>query len=157
MTMRILLAYLMAALILAQADKAMAGETGIRALPVPVNMIYPGDILSAADLTERQFQTSPQSLQGIALEADQVIGKAASRRLPAGKPIPLSGVGKPLSVHRGAPAVAFYREDGFSISTAVIALEDGAVGDIIDARAKDTGAVIRVEVLASGELAVLTE
>ena len=58
---------------------------------------------------------------------------------------------------RGAAALAFYREDGFSISTPVIALSDGVEGDVIDARATETGAVIKVQVLAGGELAVLGE
>lgn len=136
---------------------ALAGEMSVRALPVPAATLYPGDVITAADLVDRQFQTSPQSLLGIALRADQMVGKAALRRLQAGKPIALSALGKPLTVHRGEAAIAFYREDGFSISTAVIALEDGGVGDVIEARAKDTSAIIRVEVLASGELAVVAE
>ena len=129
----------------------------IRALPVPTEPIFPGEVITDDKLTERQFQTTAQSVAGFAIEREQIIGKEAHRRFIAGMPIALGGLGTPLAVKRGAAALAFYREDGLSISTPVIALADGAEGDVIDARATETGAVIKVRVLAGGELAVLGE
>jgi flagella basal body P-ring formation protein FlgA len=140
------------------AQPAMAADnTSVRSLPVPTATIYPGQVIDADDLTTRRFQTTPQSLSGVATEEDQIVGKETRRRLIAGRPISLALLTKPVAIRRGAPGVAFYREDGFSISTPVIALEDGSSGDIIQARATATGAVIQVEVQANGELAVLEE
>ncbi len=136
---------------------ARADGSTIRGLPVPSETIFPGDVITDDKLTERQFQTTTQSVMGFATEREQIIGKEAHRRYIAGMPIALSGLGTPLAVKRGAAALAFYREDGFSISTPVIALSDGVEGDVIDARATETGAVIKVQVLAGGELAVLGE
>lgn len=129
----------------------------VRDLPVPTVTILPGQLIVPDQLTARAFQTSPRSLAGIATEAEQIVGREARRRLTAGRPVPLGSLGTPLAIRRGAPATAVYQEDGFSISTAAIALEDGAVGDVIDARATETGTVIKVEVQADGQLAVIGE
>lgn len=142
----------------AAAPPAHGGDTAaIRSLPVPAATIYPGQVISPDQLTTRRFQTTPQSLSGVATEAAQILGKETRRRLIAGRPVSLAALSVPVAIRRGAPAIAFYRESGFSISTPVIALEDGSEGDIIDARATATGAVIQVEVQANGELAVLGE
>jgi flagella basal body P-ring formation protein FlgA len=134
-----------------------AGSASIRSLPVPAVTIYPGQVIGADQITTRRFQTTPQSLSGVATGEEEVIGKESRRRLIAGRPISLSLLTQPVAVRRGDAAVAFYRESGFSISTPVVALEDGAAGDTIDARAAATGAVIQVEVQANGELVVLGE
>ena len=143
--------------ILAAAPALAGQDTAVRSLPVPVTTIYPGQVIEADVLTSRRFQTTPQSLSGIATDEEQIVGKESRRRLIAGQPISLSMLSKPRAIKRGAAGIAFYREDGFSISTPVIALEDGSPGDIIDVRTAATGAVIRVEVTAEGELAVVHE
>lgn len=137
---------------------AVSGEpAAIRSLPVPAATIYPGQAIEAAHLTSRKFQTTPQSLSGIATDEEQIVGKETRRRLIAGRPISLASLTEPVAIRRGAPGVAFYREDGFSISTPVIALQDGSSGEIIDARATSNGAVIKVEVRPNGDLVVLGE
>ena len=137
--------------------KADGTSVSVRSLPVPSETILPGEIITVDRLTERKFQTTAQSVAGIATSRDEVVGRETRRRLLAGKPIMLAGLGVPVLVRRGTSAVAFYREEGFSISTPVIALSDGSEGDMIDARATETGAVIKVQVLAGGELVVLGE
>jgi len=141
------------------AGHAVAASEGtmVRSLPVPRETMFPGDVITPERLTERQFQTTDRSVQGVATDASEILGKETRRRLVAGMPIALSGLGIPLVVRRGAGAVAYYREDGFSISTAVIALADGAEGDVIDVRAVETGTTLKAEVLPGGELAVLGE
>lgn len=129
--------------------------TSVRALPVPRETIYPGEVVTAERLTDRQFVTTPQSLMGVATSADEVVGKETRRRLARGMPISLGGLGTHLAIRRGSSALAYYRDEGFSISTQVIALSDGAEGDVIDARTLETGAVVKVQVLAGGELTVI--
>ncbi len=143
--------------ILAAAPALAGQDTAVRSLPVPVTTIYPGQVIEADLLTSRRFQTTPQSLSGIATDEEQIVGKESRRRLIAGRPISLAVLSRPVAIRRGAAGIALYREDGFSISTPVIALEDGSPGDIIDVRTAATGAIIRVEVTAAGELAVIHE
>ncbi|MCA3554237.1 flagellar basal body P-ring formation chaperone FlgA [Aestuariivirga sp.] len=157
MTLLRLLAKGLAICAVAGSACAAGDGTTVRALPVPRETMFPGDVITADRLTDRQFQTTEQSVRGIATSSSEVIGKETRRRLVAGMPIALGGLGTPLAIRRGAAAVAVYRDEGFSISTSVIALSDGAEGDVIDARALETGAVIKVQVLPDGALAVLGE
>lgn len=126
----------------------------VRSLPVPAETIYPGQAITASQLTKRKFQTTANSLNGIVTEASEITGKASRRRLPAGKPIPLSVLQAPLMVRRGATTVASYDDAGLSISTPVTTLQDGAAGDMIDARNMSTGAIIKVIVGPDGGVRV---
>lgn len=131
--------------------------SSIRSLPVPVETIYPGQAIQTSQLMQRKFQTTANSLTGIATDASEIAGKESRRRLPAGKPIPLSVLQAPLAIRRGSTAVAAYDDTGLSISTPVTILEDGVAGDVIDARNMATGAVIQVEVLTDGGVRVIAE
>lgn len=138
---------------LVQAD---AG-TGIRLLPVPAVTIPAGQVMSSSDLTQRKFQTTPRSLSGVATEVTEITGKETRRRLLAGRPIPLSALATPLAVKRGSKVTASYVEAGLSISTQLLALEDGGVGDIISLRNTSTGMVVNAEILSDGGIAVKSE
>jgi len=142
-------------LAIAGCGSAAAGEKSIRSLPVPVETIYPGQAITADQLTARRFQTTAQSINGIALEESQIIGKETRRRLVAGQPVSLASLTAPLAIRRGATVVASYTEDGFSISTPVMALRDGSAGEVIEARATATGAIVKVQVEANGALSVV--
>lgn len=134
--------------------EALGSDGSITSLPVPAVTLLPGQIIQPAQLTQRRFRTTPRSLTGIATQAGEVTGKEIRRRLLAGRPIPLSAMSKPMAVRRGSKVTVSYEEDGFSISTQAVALEDGATGDVIEVRNAATGSVIRAEVLASGTLMV---
>lgn len=154
--MRLLLA-VMLGILWCCLESLPAGAANIRSLPVPLVTIYPGQPITASQLGERQFRTTATSLNGIATEFAEVTGREARRRLPVGKPIPLSVLQTPMAVRRGTTALVTYRENGVSISMPVTILQDGTVGAIIDARNMTTGAVIRVIVMAGGGVQVAQE
>jgi flagella basal body P-ring formation protein FlgA len=155
--MRVLLPASLVISLTAVSVMADTGGASIRSLPVPAATIYPGELVTPERLTERQFRTTPRSLEGIATDKGEIVGKETRLRLVAGKPIALAGLGIPFAVKRGASVVASYRDEGFSISTRVVTLSDGSEGDIIEARAAETGAIIKVEVLPGGDLAIVDE
>ena len=136
--------------------RALGSDGSITALPVPAVTLLPGQVIQPSQITQRKFRTTPRSLTGIATQTSEVTGKETRRRLLSGRPIPLSALSKPMAVRRGSKVTVSYEEEGFSISTQAVALEDGATGDIIEARNAATGNVIRAEVLASGTLTVRT-
>lgn len=145
-------------IVISGAPRANADGEGasIRALPVPTMTINVGELVTSELLNERKFRTTARSLDGFVTDSSEIIGKEARRRLIAGRPIPAAALGKPVALKRGTSAVAFYREEGFSISAPVIALSDGAEGAIIVAKSTETGAVIKVKVLSNGELLVVS-
>lgn len=134
--------------------EASGSEGSVTSLPVPTVTLLPGQVIQPAQITQRKFRTTPRSLTGIATQAGEVTGKEIRRRLLAGRPIPLSALSKPMAVRRGSKVTVSYEENGFSISTQAVALQDGATGDVIEARNAASGSVIRAEVLASGTLMV---
>ena len=140
--------------IAALAWEAVNATAEIRGLPVPAKTIPRNAIIASDQVTDRRFKVTATSIGGFATERSELIGKQARRRLPAGKPVPLAALAEPVAVRRGAAVSATYREDGFSISTSLIALRDGAAGETIDARNAATGNIVRATVRADGTLAV---
>ncbi len=126
----------------------------LRGLPVPAATIHANDTITMSMVTDRQFRVTPTSLAGYATSRGQMIGMQARRRLIAGRPVPLAALKIPTAVKRGASVSATYTDEGVSIATFLIALQDGAAGDVITARNPATGAVIRASVNADGSLNV---
>jgi flagella basal body P-ring formation protein FlgA len=147
-------AVLLAGSAVATAGIAAPSAADTRALPVPRATIYPGQILSADDMSSRQFRVTSQSVLGIATEAGDIIGKQARRRLLAGKPVPMSALEDPILIKRGSQAIAIYEDSGLSISIQVQALEDGSENDMILVRVSDTGKVLHARVKLDGSLAL---
>ena len=129
----------------------------VRELPVPTATIYPNDIITGSLLAERWFRVTSTSVAGFATDRTGLIGKQARRRLVAGKPVPLSALGTPVAVRRGAIVSAGYSEPGFSISVSLVAMQDGTAGDVITAKNAATGALVRAVVQSDGSLLVAGE
>lgn len=146
----------MAAAIFALLVGSLRAEgSGLRMLPVPTRVLEVGEIIGEKDITERQYQTTARSLIGIALDSSSVIGREVRRRIHPGRPIPLSATSVPRIVHRGDRVNMTYRHEQILISVQVIALADGAVGDVITARNIESGAMISAEVLGNGGLVAI--
>ena len=134
--------------------EAVSATAEIRGLPVPTKTIPLNAIITGEQVTDRRFKVTATSINGFATERSELIGKQARRRLLAGKPVPLAALAEPVAVRRGAAVTATYQEDGFSISTSLIALQDGAAGETIEARNVATGSTVRATVRTDGTLAV---
>ena len=142
----------LAMLLMASAMPDAAAE--IRDLPVPAAMIFPNTVITRTHVKPRRFKVTPTSTVGFATDVSQIVGKQTRRRLVAGKPIPLSSLSLPYAVRRGAVVAVLYQENGFSITASLVALADGAEGDVIEARNTVTGSVVTAKVRSDGTLAV---
>jgi flagellar basal body P-ring formation protein FlgA len=131
---------------------AVAAE--IRDLPVPAATILPNTIITVAQIRPRSFRVTSTSVAGFATVESEILGKQARRRLIAGKPIPLASLTLPFAIRRGTIAAALYHDEGFTISISLVALADGAAGDMIEARNIETGTVVLARVRADGSLTV---
>lgn len=130
------------------------GSATIRELPVPRQTINARDIVASGDIVSRRFQTSEESVRGIALSAGDVVGLQARRRLAAGRPIPLSALRRPVVIERGQRSRAVYAGGGFTITGVLVALEEGVAGSVIAARNPDTGVIVRAMVAEDGSLRI---
>ncbi|WP_051630246.1 flagellar basal body P-ring formation chaperone FlgA [Afifella pfennigii] len=123
-------------------------------LPVPTVTIYPGQIIGADMIHELHFLPQTRSRFPIVDNPHALLGKVAKRTLIADRLIPANAVGEPELVTRGALTTARYNSGTLSMSAAVVALESGALGQLIRVRNVDSGQVIAGVVQADGSVRV---
>ncbi|WP_298423369.1 flagellar basal body P-ring formation chaperone FlgA [Rhodoblastus sp.] len=127
----------------------LAGE---RAIPVPALVIYPGDKIEDSMLVDSLDILAPQGT--IVWDRARLIGKVARRTLLPGRPIPPMAVEEPRAVTMGALVSIVYQDDGLSIVTKAQALQNGFVGQVVQARNIDSGLVVTGVVQADGSILI---
>jgi len=126
----------------------------LRSMPVPTVTIYPGDIVAANTIAEKQFSAATSGFGGFVLTREQLEGRMAKRTLLPGQPVPLAAVKLPDAVQQGVPVLAMFRAAGLTITTYLTPLRSAAAGNIVEARNPETGIVVKTMVQADGTLLV---
>lgn len=137
--------------ILAPAAPACAGQ---QLIPVPGAVIYAGESMEEAALVEKMFNVPDSAASNFVLDRRQLKGLFAKRALLPGKPIALNHLKPREAVLQGAPTQAVYSNNGVTITTLLIPLQAGAVGDIIDARNPQAGTIVKARIAEDGSLHV---
>jgi flagella basal body P-ring formation protein FlgA len=126
---------------------ALAGAGVARAeiidLPVPRITIYPGDTISAEQLTDRAFLAHTVTRSSIFDDRAALVGKVARRTLLPGRPVPVNAIREPYLVNQGKLALVLFENGGLTITTQAVALQNGGAGDVVTLRNPDSGLVIR--------------
>jgi flagellar basal body P-ring formation protein FlgA len=133
---------------------AARGDSGLRTLPVARVTLYPGDVIVADAIVERQFAASALSQMPVYGSRALLVGKVARRTLVAGRPITLGAVRDQDVIKQGRPAALVLQSRGLIIMTNGIALQSGGVGDVIRVRNQDTGIVVVGRIEADGAIRV---
>jgi flagellar basal body P-ring formation protein FlgA len=133
---------------------APAKAQNVLAVPVPTVTLYPGDTITAEQLTDRRFRLSSRNMQAVALTREIVVGKVARRTLVAGQLIPQNAVEELKIVKRGVPIRVVFAEQGLTIVAYAEPLQSGAIGEMIRVRNLDSGTVIVGTVQADGSITV---
>jgi flagellar basal body P-ring formation protein FlgA len=123
----------------------LAAWQGVSAVPaaaqdtvvVPKQVIYPGEMVTAALISEVRFNRDPAILASV-----------------AGRMIPLNSLRDAYAVEAGSPVEVVFVAGALIISVAGVPLQSGAVGDVIRVRNVDSGAVLTGTVLADGTIRV---
>lgn len=116
----------------------------------PVATIFPGDVI-------RQSMVRRQAVEGTDGEfatMDDVLGRAASRTLLAGRPIARNAIEDPKAVTNGAAVRLVYAQPGLTIIATGQALQAGRVGDVIRIRNTDSGNIVSGVIAADGSVRV---
>jgi flagella basal body P-ring formation protein FlgA len=121
-----------------------------RALPVPAQVIYPGDKITSAMLVDAQDAGAPEP--NVLWERADIVGKVARRTLLPGRPIPSFAVEEPRAVSTGALVQLVFEQDGLSIVTTGQALQNGYAGQVVQARNLDSGIVVTGIVQPDGSI-----
>lgn len=117
-----------------------------RALPA-------GHALTAQDLARAPVWVGDPATQTLE-DPNLVIGKQVQRPLAAGAVVPLNGLRSPRLVRRGAPVTLSLARGPIAVRMAGVALQDGAVGERVQARNNASQRIVEGVVEADGTLAV---
>jgi len=126
----------------------------MHSIPVPAVTLYPGDVITPSMLTDRPFTADVIDRGGIMANREAMLGKAARRVLPAGKPIPLNSVADVTLVTKGVAARVKLEEHGLVISGFAMPLESGGVGAMIRLKNIDSSQIIVGKIQADGTVRV---
>jgi flagella basal body P-ring formation protein FlgA len=140
-----------AGLLLALAALLVAAPAfaGARGLPVPAQVIYPGDRITDSMLVDSQDAVQPPPANVLWDRAD-IVGKAARRTLLPGHPIPSIAIEEPRAISTGTQVQLVYEREGLSIVTTAQALQNGYIGQVVQVRNLDSGIVVSGVVMADG-------
>ena len=123
-------------------------------LPTPSQVIYPGDIIREGMLTDISIYDLPNIDGPLAGTRAELLGKVATRTLLPGRAITTLAIGNPKAVAQGAQVKLIYHDGALSIVTFALALEGGAVGDMIKVRNSDSGLTISGTIQPDGSVSV---
>ncbi len=101
-------------------------------------------------MIETEAEWASPRVAALAMSRDAVIGLEADRRLPAGRVLGPGDVQRPVVVRRGDELVVRSGADGFQLRMAVIARDDGRLGDRIRVRHPGHDGELTVVVVAPG-------
>lgn len=123
-------------------------------LPVAAVTIYPGDTIAPDMLNSGTFPAGTTERYPIIASRDELVGKVARRTLLAGKLIARNTVSEPDLVQKGAIVAILYELGPLTITASVLALQSGALNDLIQVRNIDSGKVVVATVAADGSVRV---
>ncbi|MGO1117855.1 flagellar basal body P-ring formation chaperone FlgA [Rhodovibrionaceae bacterium A322] len=99
-------------------------------IPVLRHRLEDNDVVEAGDLDWMTVRAD-RIPQGSAIDQEDIIGKAAGRRLRAGKPIRLSDLGEPVTIHKKSAVTILVDHGLMQLTAQGRAMEDGQIGDLI--------------------------
>jgi flagellar basal body P-ring formation protein FlgA len=123
-------------------------------LPVAATRLSAGAIAGPDDVRMARVHVTSVHTE-VARNAAMVIGMQLKLQLQAGVPIPLSDLMQPTQINRGEPVRLQLQAGGLSLTGQGVALESGAVGELIRVRNISSQAVLQAEVVRPGEVRVV--
>jgi flagella basal body P-ring formation protein FlgA len=125
-----------------------------RTVPTPTQVIYPGDVIRDAMLTDVSVYDIPNADGSIIESRAALVGRIAKRTLLPGRGIAALAIGNPNAVANGAQVKLIYRDGDLNIITSAMALEAGGVGDTIKVRNTDSGLTVSGTIQPDGSVSV---
>jgi len=123
---------------------------------VPTQIIYPGETISSAQVSEVEV-TNPNLSGGYAQTKAEVVGMVSKRTLLPGRTIPTSGLREAFAIKRGASVRLTFAIGNMVISAAGTPMVDATVGEVIKVRNIDSGTIVTGTVMADGTVQVMAK
>lgn len=100
-------------------------------IPVASNLLSPGVVLEAKDLSMQWVQLRRGASEFISSQ-DQIIGKRLRQVLPAGEPFHIRSLDVANVVSRNQPVTMILKGQGLEVSTRATTMDAGTKGQIVD-------------------------
>jgi flagella basal body P-ring formation protein FlgA len=115
---------------------------GFVSVPVPTTTISAGEMLTDARIGERRYRLTYVERNGFARDEGEVIGLAAARVLPKGRPIAKGDLRAPFAMEAGDEVSASFKSGGLAITMRLVALHDASLGESVRLRNRETGRIV---------------
>lgn len=113
-----------------------------RNLVVPLRTLYPNEVIKREDFAVRPFIYNPDGPSRFVESIENFVGLSAKSTLPAFRPVHVSAFEMKRQVGVGTPLRLVFQEDGITIIASGLSLQKAIVGQPIQVRNSDTGAVL---------------
>lgn len=118
---------------------------------VPLNVIYPGEKISTENVKLVDV-INPNLRPGYAKVFAEVEGLVTTKTLLPGRTIPIKALREAFLVERGKTVSLVYAANGMILTAQAIALQNGALGQMIQARNVDSGLTVTGTIMPDGSL-----
>ena len=118
-------------------------------VPVLTRRFRRDEVISEADIKWRKIESS-RLRHDTAMEVEQMVGFAPRRTLSPNRSIRIAELVRPYVIKKNDQVTIQFRNEIMEIKAMGEAMEDGAEGDIIRVRNKDSRQPVKVRILASG-------
>jgi len=122
------------------ANSVKAAET--TPIPVPKNIVYAGQVISANVLRDRIVPVSYVNRTNVFTRHSDVVGKVAKTTLVPARPIPTNYVTEPNAIQVNQRALMVFNSGNLSITAEVSPLNSAQAGQQVRARNIQTGVVV---------------
>jgi flagella basal body P-ring formation protein FlgA len=122
--------------------------------PVPVTVIYPGDVIKDEMIIDRAVPPNMPGAQAFISDRALAVGHIARRTLASGQLIPINALEEQKLVTRGNVVKVIVEDGSLSIVTYASSLQSGSRGALIQLRNLDTGVIIRGIVQPDGSVRI---
>lgn len=121
-------------------------------IPVPVTVIYPGQIVAPSMLGRRNVPVEYTGRVAVFVSVEGLLGKVARTTLLPRRPILTHQVAEPDVVMINRPAMMVFVSGGLKISAEVVPLNSAKAGEIVRVRNRQSGAIITGIAMADGRI-----
>ena len=143
-----------AALLMAMTAAGHAVDANYPTVVVPNRVIYPGQEVPAQALDVVPLRRQLPNPDAFVMTPEEAVGKVARSTLLPGRMVYVTALRDPYLVETGSTARVVFVNGALSIGMVGVALQSGAVGDIVRVRNIDSGVVFNGIVMADGTIRV---
>lgn len=138
-----------------QTRRIMGRAFTITEIPVLKTAMPGGHIVRAQDIAWVEMRVD-RLTNNVIMAEKQLVGMEIRRRIAAGKPIKARDLRRPALIQKGQTVVMRYQRGGLVLSTTGKALNDGAMGDLIEIRNMQSDRAVTAEVIGKNAVRIAT-